>query len=84
MEGIQRVTNYGKGFVEYQLQQATTGYLLFFVLYNVLSIYFYRYLSEYPLLKWMYLGSIVIFIGTIYGDGIQPMTPPPTFKLARN
>lgn len=81
MDGIKHVTQYGKGFIEYQLYPMTTGHLLFIVLYSIFSIYFYRYLSQHPLLKWIYLGSIVIFIGTIYGDGIMPMPPPPQFKL---
>ena len=70
MEGIQHVAEYGKGFINYQLYPMTTGHLLFIVLYTVFSIYFYNYLFRYNLFKWMYLGSIIILISSLYGDGI--------------
>jgi len=82
MDGIQRITDYGKGFVTYHLYPITTGHMLFIVIYTIFSIYFYDYVFKYPLFKWMYLGSIIIFIGTIYGDGIQPA--PPVFKIGQN
>lgn len=80
MEGIKNVTQYSTGFIEYHLIPASTGHLLFIVLYSIFSIYFYRYLFQYPIFKWIYLGSIVIFISTIYHDGITIGTPP-NFKL---
>ena len=75
MEGIRHVTEYGKGFVTYHLHPMTTGYLLFILIYTIFSIYFYKYLFQYTLFKWMYLGSIILFISLIYGDGIG-MQPP--------
>lgn len=80
MEGIKNVTQYSKGFIEYHLNPMTTGHLIFIIVYSIFSIYFYRYIFQYPLLKWIYLGSIIIFIGTIYGDGMT-IGSPPDFKL---
>jgi hypothetical protein len=68
MEGINHVAEYGKGFITYYLHPITTGHLLFILIYTIFSIYFYDYLFHYNLFKWIYLGSIIIFIGTIYGD----------------
>jgi hypothetical protein len=81
MEGIQHVTEYSKGFIQYHLNPMTTGHLLFIMIYTIFSIYFYDFLFRFPLLKWIYLGCVVIFIGTIYGDGRPPIAPPPNFKL---
>jgi hypothetical protein len=78
MDGIQRVTDYGKGFVTHYYYPSTTGHLLFIIIYTIFSLYFYKYLFQYPLFKWIYLGSIIIVIGSVYGDGLQP---PPAFKL---
>jgi hypothetical protein len=68
MDNLQHVKQYGSGFIEYQLHPFTIGHFLFFLIYTILSSYVYRYLFDYPLFKWMYLGSLVIFIGLIYGD----------------
>jgi len=68
MDRLQHVKQYGSGFIEYQLHPFTIGHFLFFLIYTILSSYVYRYLFSYPLFKWMYLGSLVIFIGLIYGD----------------
>lgn len=81
MEGIQNITQYGKGFLHYHLHPMTTGRLVFIVIYIIFSIYFRNYIFQYPLLKWIYLGSIIIFIGTIYGDGLAPMEAPPKLKI---
>jgi hypothetical protein len=81
MEGIRHVTEYGKGFVTHHLHPMTTGHLLFIVLYTVFSIYFYNYLFRYNLFKWMYLGSIIILIGSIYGDGVGRSDAPSHFKI---
>jgi 4-hydroxybenzoate polyprenyltransferase len=83
MEGIQHVTEYGKGFIKYQLNPITTGHLLFIIAYTIFSIYFYKYLFQYPLFKWIYLGSIIIVIGSIYGDGIGMKPMPSNFKIGQ-
>jgi len=79
MDNLQHVKQYGSGFIEYQLHPFTIGHFLFFLIYTILSSYVYRYLFDYPLFKWMYLGSLVIFIGLIYGDknasGLKLDTP---------
>lgn len=82
MDGIRNITEYSKGFITYHLYPATTGHLLFIVIYTIFSIYFYEYLFRFPIFKWMYLGSIIILIGSIYGDGmeVQPMS---NFKLGQ-
>jgi len=81
MDGIQHVTDYSKGFITHYLYPMTTGHLLFIVIYTIFSIYFYKYLFQYPLFKWMYLGSIIIFISSIYGDGIGMPPPSSHFKI---
>jgi hypothetical protein len=80
MDGIQHVAEYGKGFLTYQLHPITTGHLLFIAIYTIFSIYFYKYIFQYNLFKWIYLGCIVILISSIYGDGIG-MAAPPNFKI---
>jgi hypothetical protein len=79
MDNLQHVKQYGSGFIEYQLHPFTIGHFLFFLIYTIISSYVYRYLFDYPLFKWMYLGSLVIFIGLIYGDknasGLKLDTP---------
>ena len=86
MEGIRHVTEYGKGFISYHLHPMTTGHLLFILIYTIFSIYFYDYLFRYTLFKWIYLGSIVIFISSIYGDGIgmQVSMQAPILKSNKN
>jgi hypothetical protein len=81
MDGIRHVAEYGKGFINYQLHPMTAGNLLFVVMYTIFSIYFYKYIFQYNLLKWMYLGSIIILISSIYGDGIGMMPQPSNFKI---
>lgn len=68
MDRLQHAKQYGTGFIEYQLEPFTIGHIIMFLIYTILSSYVYRYLFRYPVFKWMYLGSIVIFIGLIYGD----------------
>ena len=80
MEGITHVTEYGKGFITYHFYPSSTGHLLFIIAYTIFSIYFYKYIFQYPILKWIYLGSIIILIGSVYGDGIRMHTPP-NFKI---
>ena len=82
MDGIKHVADYGKGFVTYYLYPATTGQLVFIVVYTIFSMYFYNYLFRYPLFKWMYLGSIVILIGSIYGE-TNGTHISPDFKLGQ-
>jgi hypothetical protein len=81
MEGINHVAEYSKGFITYYLYPITTGHLLFIVLYTIFSIYFYKYIFQYNLFKWIYLGSIIILIGSIYGDGIGNPLPSSHFKI---
>jgi hypothetical protein len=69
MDRLHNVRQYGTGFVEYHLYPFTFRHLSFLLIYTILSSYLYAYLFRYPLFKWMYLGSIIIFIGSIYGDG---------------
>ena len=68
MDRLQHAKQYGTGFIEYHLYPLTITNITFFIIYTILSSYVYRYLFDYPLFKWMYLGSLVIFIGLIYGD----------------
>lgn len=68
MDKFHRIKQYGTGFAEYHLHPFTIQHLSFFFIYTILSSYLYVYLFRYPLFKWMYLGSIIIFIGLIYGD----------------
>lgn len=68
MDRLQNVKQYGTGFVEYHLYPFTLGHLSFLLIYTIFSSYLYAYLFHYPLFKWIYLGSIIIFIGSIYGD----------------
>jgi hypothetical protein len=68
MDKFNHVKQYGTGFIEYQLHPFTIGHFFFFLIYTILSSYLYVYLFRYPLFKWMYLGSLVIFIGLVYGD----------------
>lgn len=87
MDGIRHVTDYSKGFLTYHLHPITTGHLLFILIYTIFSIYFYKYLFQYTLFKWIYLGSIIILISSIYGDGIMsPQMQPqqPILKLDKN
>ena len=84
MEGIHHITEYSKGFITYQLHPITTGHVLFIIAYSIFSIYFYKYLFQYSLFKWMYLGSIIILISSIYGDGIGSQSSLPNFKIGRN
>jgi MFS-type transporter involved in bile tolerance (Atg22 family) len=81
MDGITHVTEYGKGFISYYLYPVTAGHLLFILIYTVFSIYFYKYIFQYNLFKWIYLGSIIIFISSIYGDGIGNPSPHSHFKI---
>ena len=81
MDGIHHVTEYGKGFITYHLYPMTAGHLLFIAVYTVFSIYFYKYIFQYNLFKWIYLGSIIILIGSIYGDGVEKPSPPSNFKI---
>jgi hypothetical protein len=83
MDGIKNVTEYGKGFVAYHLFPMTTGHVLFILIYTVVSIYLYKYLFQYNLFKWMYLGSIIILIGSIYGDGVQKPPHLSHFKIGQ-
>jgi hypothetical protein len=68
MDKYHKVKQYGSGFIEYHLHPFTTQHLLFVLIYTILSSYLYAYLFRYPLFKWMYLGSIIMFIGFVYGD----------------
>jgi len=79
MNKLQNITQYGTGFIQYHLYPLTVGHLVFLLIYTILSTYAYAYLFRYPLFKWMYLGSIIIFIGSVYGDGDD--TTASYFKL---
>jgi hypothetical protein len=68
MDRLQHAKQYGTGFIEYYLYPLTAQHLLFLLIYTIFSSYLYAYLFRYPLFKWMYLGSIIMFIGFIYGD----------------
>jgi hypothetical protein len=71
MDGIHRVKDYGIGFVHYHAHPFTVLHLSFLLAYMVVTFFLYDYLFQYQLFKWMYIGSIIIVIGTIYGD-IKP------------
>ena len=68
MDKFHHVKQYGTGFIEYQLHPFTIQHLSFLLIYTILSSYMYAYLFRYPLFKWIYLGSIIMFIGFVYGD----------------
>ena len=71
MDGIHRVKDYGIGFVHYHAHPFTALHLSFLLAYTIVTFFLYDYLFRYQLFKWMYIGSIIIVIGTIYG-GIKP------------
>jgi hypothetical protein len=71
MDGIHRVKDYGIGFVHYHAHPFTALHLSFLLVYTIVTFFLYDYLFKYQLFKWMYIGSIVIVIGTIYG-GVKP------------
>lgn len=68
MDRLQHAKQYGTGFIEYHLEPFTIEHLSFLLIYTIFSTYLYHYLFRYPLFKWMYLGSIIMFIGFVYGD----------------
>ena len=68
MDRLQHAKQYGTGFIEYHLYPFTIQHLSFLLIYTILSSYLYAYLFRYPLFKWIYLSSIIIFISFIYRD----------------
>ena len=68
MEGIHRIKNYGIGFIQYHTHPFTALHISFFLAYTIVTFFLYDYLFRYQLFKWMYIGSIIIVIGSIYGD----------------
>lgn len=80
MDGIHRVKDYGIGFIHYHAHPFTVLHLSFLLAYTIVTFFLYDYLFQYKLFKWMYLGSIIIVIGAIYGD-IKPAAAAATFNL---
>jgi hypothetical protein len=77
MDGLHRVKDYGIGFVQYHTHPFTVLHLAFFLAYTIVTFFLYDYLFRYQLFKWMYIGSIIIVIGIIYGD-VKPASAAAT------
>jgi hypothetical protein len=71
-----------KNYLEEQLYPFTITHLIIFTIITVIGYYLTDYLMHFRLLKWIYIGTLIVLIANLYKQGDDKKAAKDIFKLA--
>jgi vacuolar-type H+-ATPase subunit I/STV1 len=63
------VFNTGVEYVRKQLYPFTISHLIYFMIITGITTYIIDYFLKYKLIRWMYMGTMIVIIASLYNDG---------------
>lgn len=69
--------------VKQQLYPFTLTHLAYFAIFTVVTTYILNYFLKFRLLKWIYVGTLVVIGATLYNRGDDEEAALDAFKLTR-
>ena len=71
-----------KTYLEEQLYPFTITHLITFTLFTAITYYITEYILKFKLLKWIYIGTLIVIIANLYRQGDDKKAAKDIFKLA--
>jgi hypothetical protein len=71
-----------KNYLEEQLYPFTITHLITFIVFTAITYYITEYILQFKLLKWIYIGTIIVLIASLYKQGDDVKAVRDIFKLA--
>ncbi len=71
-----------KNYLEEQLYPFTITHLIVFTIVTVFGYYLTDYLMHFKLLKWIYVGTLIVLIANLFKQGDDKKAAKDIFKLA--
>jgi vacuolar-type H+-ATPase subunit I/STV1 len=63
------VFNTGVEYVRKQLYPFTISHLIYFMIITGITTYIIDYFLKYRLIRWIYIGTMIVIIASLYNDG---------------
>ncbi len=71
-----------KNYLEEQLHPFTITHLITFTVFTAITYYITEYIIKFKLLKWIYIGTLIVLIANLYKQGDDKKAAKDIFKLA--
>jgi hypothetical protein len=68
--------------IKEQIYPFTLQHLIYFIVITLLTTIILNYFLKYKLLKWIYVGTLIVIITSLYKQGDNKKVVEDVFKLA--
>lgn len=82
MGDIVKITDKGKEYIRQRLYPFTFEHLIYVLVFTGLTTIISEYVFRFRLLKWIYVGTMVVIAATLYNEGDDKKAVGEIFKLA--
>lgn len=66
---MDNVLRKGTEYLHTRLYPYTFDHLIYFIIISGISAYILDYFLKYKLIRWIYIGTMIVIIATVYNDG---------------
>lgn len=82
MGDILNIANKGKEYIRQRLYPFTFQHLIYVLVFTALTTMISEYVFRFRLLKWIYIGTMIVIAATLYSEGEDEKAVGEIFKLA--